>query len=131
MKISLALGNPDTLNVPTARGCLATNLALPGFGTLVAGRPIGYVQATLTIIGFGLTLGFGLPGMGWMLKHWQELHDPNADPVFVLQSVWNAVRWALLGIGLFCVTWIWALGSSLAFMRAAKDATTRPKPPKL
>ena len=37
MKISLALGNPQALSRQTAWGCLTTNLAMPGFGSLVLG----------------------------------------------------------------------------------------------
>ena len=51
MKISLALGPRRPLSRQTAWGCLTTNLALPGAGSLVAGRVSGYPQLALGVGG--------------------------------------------------------------------------------
>jgi len=59
MKISLALGNRKALNRKTAWACLTTNqLALPGLGSIVAGRKSGYVQAFLAMLGLGISMFF-------------------------------------------------------------------------
>ena len=58
-KVSLALGPRRPLSRQTAWGCFTTNLAMPGFGSLVAGRISGYAQAALTIGGMVLTMVFG------------------------------------------------------------------------
>ena len=50
-KISLALGQRQALSRQTAWGCFTTNLALPGFGSLVAGRISGYFQVALAMVG--------------------------------------------------------------------------------
>ena len=109
MKISLALGPRQGLSPQTAWGCLTTNLALPGFGSLLAGRLIGYPQALLACAGVLLTMIYGLGFIWWFFHNYSRLHDPAADPIATLTELWMAVRWALLGILLFAVSWLWAL----------------------
>src|SRR6266404_2112713 len=101
MKISLALGQRQTLSRQTAWGCLTSNLAVPGFGSLAAGHSSGYFQVALTVIGMALTMIFGARFVLWMLANWTRLHDPMADQFDALRQMWLAVRWALLGIGIF------------------------------
>ena len=131
MKISLVLGNREALSRQTARGCVATNLAMPGFGSLMAGRAEGYAQVVLTLVGFGLTVLFGLKFIAWYLPHWSAINDPQADPVETLSRVWQAVRWALLGIALFVVAWLWSLVTNAAILRSAQRDDDAGKPPKL
>src|SRR5438445_6318161 len=109
MKVSLALGERRQLSRQTAWGCLTTNLALPGFGSLAAGRRVGYLQAALTLMGMALTIIFGVPFTIWSLSNWARLHDPASDQLAALGEMWTRVRWALLGIGIFGVGWLWAL----------------------
>ena len=131
MKISLALGDREGLSRQTAHGCVGTNLALPGIGSLMAGRAVGYVQAALTLAGFGLTVLFGLKFSLWYLANWSSLNSPNADPLETLGEVWREVRWALLGIGLFAIAWLWAMGTNAGILRQARHAEEKAKPPKL
>ena len=131
MKISLALGKREGLSRQTARGCVGTNLALPGFGSLMAGHAVGYAQAALTVVSFGATLGFGTTFIVWYFAHWSELMGAEADPVETLSSVWLHARWALAGIGLFGFTWLWALATNAAILREARKAGETGKPPKL
>src|ERR1041385_5349910 len=112
MKISLALGQRQALSRQTAWGCLTTNLALPGFGSLAAGRRVGYLQVALMITGMALTMILGVRFVLWTLTNWSRLHDPMADQVAALGEMWLAVRWALLGIGIFGLGWLWALATS-------------------
>jgi hypothetical protein len=130
MKISLALGQRQQLSRQTAWGFLTTNLALPGFGSLAAGRKSGYFQAVLTIIGMALTMIFGLRFIAWSLSNWSRLHDPTADQFAALGEMWLVVRWALLGIGIFALGWIWALGTSLGILRESGQPQ-HPVPPRL
>ncbi len=129
MKISLALGQRRDISRQTALGCLTTNLALPGFGSLVAGRVSGYAQAALSVGGTILTTVFGVRCVVWYISNWSRLHAPQADPFAVLGQMWLAMRWAVLGIGIFAVAWLWALGTSLAILRDAKKPS--PAPPRL
>lgn len=131
MKISLALGPRRTLSPQTAWGCLTTNLAVPGFGSLLAGRPIGYLQAILGLLGLAVTLGFGIRFCWWFFENWSRMQDPAADPVVVLAELWRTVRWPLLGIGLFAVSWLWALGTSWTIVREARRAQAESRPPVL
>src|SRR4051812_17590408 len=101
MKISLALGPRKPLSRQTAWGCLTANLALPGSGSLLAGRVIGYPQLALGGLGMLLTLVFGVRFLIWQITNWSRLHDPSGDPLGALVETWQSVRWAVLGIGLF------------------------------
>src|SRR5215467_14540369 len=113
MKISLALGPRQPLSRQTAWGCFTSNLALPGFGSLAAGRKVGYFQAALTIIGMGFTMVFGLRFILWSISNWARLHDPMGDQIGALGEMWLHVRWALLGIAIFAVGWLLALITSM------------------
>src|SRR5258706_7196764 len=131
MKISLALGQRQPLSRQTAWGCLTTNLALPGFGSLVAGYVAGYAQAVLGIGGLILTTVFGLRFIAWYIANWSRFYGVHADPFAALSDMWPALRWALLGIGLFVVALLWSLATSLQIMRAAKNAEATNAPPRL
>jgi len=127
----LALGNRKALSPQTARGCAATNLALPGFGSLMAGRPVGYLQAALALVGFALTTLFGVKFFLWYLGNWASLNRPGADPLEMLMRVGHEVRWAALGIALFAVDWLWALATNASILRAAPKNEDAGKPPRL
>jgi hypothetical protein len=129
MKISLALGERRHLSRQTAWGCLTTNLAMPGFGSLMAGRISGYPQVVLTLGGMVLTMIFGVRALLWMLANWSRLHDPASDQFAIFGEMWTVLRWALLGMALFGLGWLWALGSSYGIVRSAKNDA--PAPPKL
>jgi hypothetical protein len=131
MKISLALGTRQPLSRQTAWGCLTTNLLTPGFGSLLAGRRSGYPQVALALGGMGLTLVFGLRFILWNVHNWDQLHDPGADSVEALTSMWLAGRWAFLGIALFALALLWALATSLAILRDAKKTAPPSVPPRL
>jgi hypothetical protein len=129
MKISLALGERRPLSRQTAWGCLTTNMAMPGFGSLMAGRISGYPQAFLGIAGVALTTVFGVRFLLWMLSNWARMHDPMTDHLEFLSEMWLVLRWAFLGMALFGVSWLWALISSYAIIHSAKNDA--PIPPKL
>ena len=131
MKISLALGKREGLSLQTARGCAGTNLALPGFGSLMAGHVVGYGQAALTVAGFSLTMICGARFVFWCVANWSRLYGPEAEPLETLLSVWLNVRWALAGIGLFAMAWLWALVTNAAILREARKSEETAKPPKL
>ena len=131
MKTSSANASPEAPSVQTARGCAGTNLALPGFGSLMAGRGVGWPQAALTVAGFAFTVIFGVRCVVWFFQNKEAIYDPNSDPIEMLLQVWRAVRWALFGIGLFVVSWLWALGTNFALLRSARATQPGEKPPVL
>jgi hypothetical protein len=129
MKISLALGERRPLSRQTAWGCLTANMALPGSGSLPAGRISGYPQLLFAIVGTVLTTVFGVRLLLWMLANWARLRDPAADHREIFLQMWLVLRWALLGMGLFAVSWLWALATGYDIVRSARNET--PAPPKL
>jgi len=131
MKISLALGPRQPLSRQTAWGCLTTNLAMPGFGSLLAGRVSGYPQAALMLIGLILTVVCGIRFIAWRLDHWSQIQDSQADPLANLMVMWLEVRWALLGVGIFGFGWLWALFTSLGILREARKNESAGVPPRL
>jgi len=130
MKISLVPGPRQPLSRQTAWGCFTTNIALPGAGSLVAGRLSGYFQLALAITGLVLTGIFGVRFIAWYAAHWKYLRDP-ADPVEALTDLWHALRWPLLAMGIFLLGWLWALGTSLQILSAAKKDPPPNVPPQL
>ena len=131
MKVSLALGSREPLSRQTAWGCLTGNLALPGSGSLVAGRRSGYFQLALAALGLVLTMVFGLRFMFWFFENWSRLHQPTADPFAALGEMWLVLRWALLGLGVFLISWLWALGTSFRILHSASDGERSNAPPRL
>jgi hypothetical protein len=131
MKISLALGPRQPLSRQTAWGCLTSNLALPGSGSLLAGRVSGYAQLALAIVGLILSVFLGVRFIFWCLANWSRLHDPNADQLAALGEMWLAVLWPLLGIAIFALGWLWALATSLRLILAAGKSGPADLPPRL
>src|SRR5690349_1176056 len=131
MKISLALGKRQPLSRHTAWGCFTTNLALPGFGSLVAAHATGYPQALLGVGGLVLTLVFGAQFLGWYVANWSRLQGAQPDPIAALGELWRAVRLPALGIGVFALGWLWALATSWQILRSAKEIENTKAPPRL
>ena len=132
MKISLALGPRVPLSRQTAWGCFTTNAAFPGFGSLVAGYPVGYFQAALFLVGFGITLVFGVRFIVWYLSNYSRLQSEMADDVIgAFSEIWAAVRVSLFGMALCAFGWLWALITSLRIIREARKAESIGTPPRL
>ncbi len=128
MKISLALQPDRPLNKSEAWGCLTANLAFPGSGSLVAGRRAGYAQLILTAVGFLVTMLTGIRSLVWFLANWSRITQPaNDDPFGGIVLWWTVVRWPLVGIAIFAIAMIWALGTSMQILRRATDAAVPPK----
>lgn len=120
MKISLALGPRRPLDRQTAWGCLTSNFAAPGLGSLIAGRAVGYWQLAVTAIAMLLTVVFGGRFIYWVLINWTRLQQLQEDPVAFGREVWMMARWALLGIALFAAALLWGLVTSVSILREAK-----------
>ena len=131
MKISLALGPRRTLSRQTALGCLTSNLAMPGVGSLVAGRRSGYAQFVLGLGGLVLTMVFAARFFVWYSANLPRIRGTDMDPIEGLAEIWMAARWSLLGMALFALGWLWSLGTGLTLVREAKAAERSKLPPKL
>jgi putative Mn2+ efflux pump MntP len=133
MKISLALGDPRALSRQTAWGCLTTNLAMPGFGSLIGGRRVGYIQAGIYLVSFIVTMVLGVRFIYWALQNWNWLHGEEGDRLEALAAMWKVARWPLAGILGFVVSWLWALGTSLSIINSVPKtgSSASAVPPKL
>ena len=131
MKISLALGPGGPLSRQTAWGCLTANLAVPGSGSLVAGRRVGYVQLAFTAIGFGVSLIFGAPFIIWGFSHWSQITNQNSEDFSNLELVWTHMKWPLLGIGIFAFSWIWGVLTGLGVVFNSVPNAAGKAPPKI
>ena len=129
MKLSLALGQRRPLDRATAWGCLTTNVAIPGCGSLVAGRVSGYWQFLIAMIGMGATVCFGFNFILWYVSNWSRMQQLQPDSAANFHELWLRLRWFLLGVGLFGSGWLWALGCSLGILVEAKQ--TPPTAPPL
>ena len=131
MKISLALGPRRPLSRQTAWGCLTSNLARPGTGSLLAGRISGYAQLVLAVLGMILSLIFGVRFIVWNLTNWATLHDPNGDQAAAFGETLLALRWPLLGVAIFALGWLWAAATGLHIVLSAKPDQPPAEPPRL
>ena len=130
MKFSLRLGDAENLTRENALACCSLNLVVPGGGSLLAGRRVGYAQLVLGLLGFALTLIFGLRFVIWGMKHLPELRDPSGDPAETLLQIWRGCRWALAGLGLFGMAWLWAFVTNLGIMQQTRRPSgLNEKPP--
>jgi hypothetical protein len=114
-----AIFKEDELDRAGAQACVAANLGLPGAGSLMAGRRVGYGQVGLAFLGVTLTLIFSAILMVWFVQHFAEFRDPEVDPWVVMAAMWRRLRWVLAGMGVFLVAWLWALATGLMLLRRA------------
>jgi len=92
-------------------------LAFPGAGTVMAGRKIGYVQATIMVAGFVLTMFYMLAVMGSLFSLISDSRMSEAQ--FKVQR--DHYLWAgKIGLVLCVVAWFWSLGSSIGMVRHAQ-----------
>jgi hypothetical protein len=120
------------LSRQTAWGCLTSNLALPGMGSIVAGRVSGYGQLVLSILGMALTLIFSFRFCLWYVANSSRLRNDQTDPLALLGEMWVSLRWPLLGFAVFGCSALWALVTSLSIMREARvEEANANLPPKL
>jgi hypothetical protein len=104
---------------------------MPGAGSLVAGRISGYAQLALAIGGMVLTMLFGVRFIVWYVANWARFHGTETDPINALGEMWLVLRWAVLGIGLFFVGWLWALTTGFHIVLSARKAKSGAVPPRL
>ena len=104
------------------------NLALPGSGSLSAGKPIGFYQLALAGIGFLLSIATGIHMLQWTLENWARINQSNADPFENLVLLWREIRWPLTGLALFGIALAWAGLTSLSILASHPK---NPVPPRI
>ena len=97
MKISSE--TPSTaLDEAKIRACRTANtFVLPGIGSVLAHRRVGYAQISMAAVGFGLS-------NWWMVKTVTHYLTEG----FIDLEDWRQLLTPLLGIGLFGLAWVWA-----------------------
>lgn len=116
MKIFSANAGRARIDRAAAWACTVTNLiSLPGLGSIAGGRRVGYLQAFVAGTGFTLTLA----GLIAVLRAYYQQGE------FTLQFA-RPLRFALVGIGLFGLGWLWALTTSLSLQREARSQPPEP-----
>jgi ABC-type Na+ efflux pump permease subunit len=128
MKLVRASQGKGPANRQEAMACVTANLALPGAGSLAAGKSIGYFQLALASVGFILTLITGIHTLLWMMGNSNNLNNPNADPVENMLTVWKEILWPLLSLCIFGVALLWAGITSLQILAAHPK---NPVPPRI
>ena len=128
VKLVLASRAKGPANRAEAWACLTANLALPGSGSLAAGKPIGYYQLALAAVGFILSVATGIHLLGWMMGNGNALSQTSGDPVENLSFLWHEIRWPLAGLGIFAASLLWAAITSLQILSAHPK---NPVPPRI
>jgi hypothetical protein len=130
MKYSLTLGARGPMTREKAWVCFTMNLAVPGTGSLLAGKVSGYLQFLLGAAGMVITMACGAKFMAWFFANWSRLQEGNGDPMQNLSDMWMAVRWPLLGIVLFGVGWLWGMFTGMILVaKAPKSKPPSASPP--
>jgi ABC-type uncharacterized transport system permease subunit len=103
---------------------VANQLALPGLGTVMAGRKIGYVQLAFSIFGVLLTTSFLI----WCFPNLGDWFPPPEDDAVVMANFEKWQPWFLIagsGIVSYFIGWCMALFSSQSIVREQSSEKTR------
>jgi hypothetical protein len=120
MKVNLTLGPGGPKTRDKAKVCLMMNLGVPGSGSLMAGRIVGYPQLFLMAAGMIISMIFAGKFLTWFFANWSRLQNPSNDPMEMLVEIWQAVKWPLAGLALFGFAWLWALVTGFSILVQAK-----------
>lgn len=127
MKTFLVLQRSRPLSRSEAWGCFTANLALPGSGSLVAGRAIGYAQLAASAVAMCMTVSTCLPFMSWYFQNYKRLQPNYYDEAIQnLHEIWMHLRWPMLSMGVFVFSLLWAGITSWQIIAAAKKSTPLP-----
>jgi hypothetical protein len=123
VKGSLKLRPRRVLSRKEAWACFTANLALPGSGSLAAGRAVGYAQLAAAFASIAFTGVASIPMFQWALSG--GLTTPQTamdDPSQNLLDLWIHMRWPLASICFFGVVIFWATMTSRDILaKAPKD----------
>lgn len=128
MKFSLTLNRGRKLNRSEAWACFSANIALPGAGSLAAGKAVGYLQLALGIAGLLLTIVAGLGTVSWGLANWGRItQPPDADPLGGMLELWQHGKWTVAGLVIFAIAIGWAAMTGLQIVASTPKDGVPPK----
>lgn len=116
MKISLVLHPRRPLSRSEAWGCFTANLVLPGAGSLIAGRAVGYFQMLLAFVGLGVSLVRMIQVVIWYITNYQRLNN-STDPFASLFELGHELLKPALGFAIFGIAILWAIVTSWRIIR--------------
>jgi hypothetical protein len=128
VKGSLKLGPRRVLTRGEAWACFYANLALPGSGSLAAGRAVGYWQMAAAFLAVAFSVLTSIPMFQWALSGGAvAVQSPSGDPFEQLAEVWHHARWPMAGFGLFVASIFWAIMTSMAILAKAPKEAVPPR----
>jgi hypothetical protein len=128
MKFQLTLAKPRALTRAEAWGCVTANLAVPGAGSLAAGRAVGYAQMAVYFAGFIMSIVCGIAFFRWYFANAGQFDQmKNDDPVGAFLFFLRAARWVFFGIALFVVSLGWAAVTSFQIMKTRRKDEAPPR----
>jgi hypothetical protein len=128
MKLQLTRAKSRPLTRAEAWGCVTANLAVPGAGSLAAGRAVGYAQMAVYFTGFIMSIVCAIAFFRWYFANAGQFDQmKNEDPVGALLLFFHAARWVFFGIGLFVVALGWAAVTSFQIMKTPRKDEAPPR----
>ncbi len=110
------------LERPAAWACLLSNvLVLPGLGTITAGFRIrGVLQIIMSLAGMGITLAW----FAWFFTEYYRTRE--------LEEALQVRLWVgCVGVGIFMLSWTWALATSLGIIMRVYSSDKKDVPPRI
>jgi hypothetical protein len=129
MKLVRASRAKGPANRGEAWACVMSNLALPGAGSLAAGKAVGYFQLALAATGFVVSTITGIQMFDWMLGNWARINQSTGDPFQNLIVIWQEIKWPLAGLAIFFVALLWAGFTSWQIYLSVPKSSPPPPPP--
>ena len=128
MKGSFKLRPRRILSRGEAWACFTANLALPGSGSLAAGRAVGYWQMAASFIAFGVSVVTAIPMLEWAMSGGAAaMQSPSGDPFQQMADLWQHARWPLVGTCLFVASIAWATMTSMAILAESPKERIPPR----
>ena len=117
MKLVIASRAKGPANRTEAWACVMSNIALPGSGSLAAGKSIGYYQLGLATVGFIIIVVTGIHLLTWWMGGGNALNQ-TGDPLENMSILWHEIRGPLAGLGVAIAALLWAGTTSLQILSA-------------
>ncbi|MGZ4964565.1 MAG: hypothetical protein ACXWBP_01705 [Limisphaerales bacterium] len=89
---------------------------MPGSGSLIAGRWIGYFQIVLALLGLGVSLIRTIQVFVWYLHNYHRINE-SSDPLAGLIELGHQLLKPAVGFAIFAVAICWGVVTSWSIIR--------------